>query len=139
MPQSIREVMTSNPVTLPATTPLTDAARHMKDDDIGDVLVVDGDELCGVVTDRDIVIRAVAEGRDVTTTMLGDVCSDKLVTLGPGDDVDDAVRLMSSSAIRRLPIVEDGRAVGIVSIGDLAMKRDPNSTLADISSAAPNQ
>lgn len=140
MPQSIREVMTSNPVILPATTPVADAACRMKDEGIGDVLVVDGNELRGLVTDRDIVIRAVADGRDTTTTTLADVCSPTpLVTLAPTDDVDDAVRLMSTSAVRRLPVVENGQAIGIVSIGDLAMERDPQSALADISAAAPNQ
>ncbi len=139
MSQSIREVMTPNPVSLPGTTSLIDAACRMKDDDIGDVLVVDGDELRGVVTDRDIVVRAVAEGRDAATTTLGDVCSAEVVCLGPTDAVEDAVRLMSEHAVRRLPIVEYGRAIGIVSIGDLAIERDPHTALAEISAAAPNQ
>ena len=116
MPQSIREVMTPNPVSLPGTTSLIDAACRMKDDDIGDVLVVDGDELRGLVTDRDIVVRAVAEGRDAATTTLGDVCSAKVVCLGPADALEDAVRLMSEHAVRRLPIVDtDGRSASCPS------------------------
>ena len=138
MPQSIREVMTADPVSLPATTTLTEAARRMKDESIGDVLVADGDELRGVVTDRDIVVRAVAEGRDTTSTTLGDVCSADLVTLAPSNAVEDAVRLMSERAVRRLPVVENGRAIGIAAIGDLAIERDPHTALADISAAAPN-
>lgn len=138
MPQSIREVMTANPVSLPATTSLVDAARRMKDDGIGDVLVADGDDLRGLVTDRDIVVRAVAEGRDSTSTTLGEVCSADLVTLDPGASVHDAVELMSERAVRRLPVVENGRAIGIVAMGDLAIERDPHTALADISAAAPN-
>ena len=112
MPQSIREVMTANPVSLPATTSLVDAARRMKDDGIGDVLVADGDDLRGLVTDRDIVVRAVAEGRDSTSTTLGEVCSADLVTLDPGASVHDAVELMSERAVRRLPVVENGALLG---------------------------
>lgn len=138
MPQSIREVMTADPVTLPATTTLTDAARRMRDDAIGDVLVGDGKELRGVVTDRDIVVRAVAEGRDTTSTTLGEVCSADVVTVAPSDAVEDAVRLMSERAVRRLPVVENGQAVGILAMGDLAIERDPHTALADISAAAPN-
>jgi CBS domain-containing protein len=137
MPQSIREVMTADPVSLSATTSLTDAARRMRDEDIGDVLVSDGDRLRGVVTDRDIVVRAVAEGRDITSTTLADVCSTDVITVGPSDSVDDAVRMMSEHAVRRIPVVENGRPVGIVSIGDVAIERQPNSALADISAAPP--
>lgn len=138
MPQSIREVMTADPVTLPATTTLSAAARCMKDQSIGDVLVTDGNDLRGIVTDRDIVVRAVADRLDITSTPLSEVCSAELVSLAPTDTVEDAVTLMSERAIRRLPVVEDGRAVGIVAIGDLAIERDPHSALADISAAAPN-
>lgn len=138
MAQSIREVMTSDPVTLPASSSLVEAARQMKQQDIGDVLVVDGDTVRGIVTDRDIVVRAIAEGRDPNGTSLRDVCSDQVVSLSPDDTVESAVRLMRERAVRRLPVVEGGRAVGIVSIGDLAVDRDPDSALADISAARGN-
>jgi CBS domain-containing protein len=138
MPQKIRDVMTTDLVSLPATATLADAARQMKEHGIGDVLVADGDRLRGLVTDRDIVLRAVAEDRDPRTATLGDVCSSDLVTVAPGDAVEDAVQLMSERAIRRLPVVEGGRAVGIVALGDLAVERDPKSALADISAAAPD-
>lgn len=138
MPQSLRDVMTKDPVVLPPTTTLGDAARRMRDDAIGDVLIEDAGELRGLVTDRDIVVRAVAEGRDVTTTTLADVCSPDLVTLTPSDAVEDAVRLMTEHAVRRVPVVEDGRPVGIVALGDLAVERDPDSALGDISAAKPN-
>lgn len=138
MAQSIRDVMTADPVTLAGTTTLSDAARRMRDDAIGDVLVGDGDSLRGLVTDRDIVVRAVAEGRDITTATLADVCSADLVTLAPSDAVEDAVRLMSEHAVRRMPVVENGRAIGIVALGDLAVERDPDSGLGNISAADPN-
>lgn len=135
--QNIREVMTSNPVCVPGDTTLSDAARQMRDHDIGNVLVVDGDALKGLVTDRDLVVRALADGRGPDTP-LSDVCSPDLVTLQPSDTAEDAIRLMSEHAVRRLPVVDGGRPVGIVSIGDLAVERDPTSTLADISAAPPN-
>lgn len=136
---SIREVMTAEPTTCPATATLVDAAGIMKDQDIGNVIVLDdGEQICGVVTDRDIVVRAVAEQRDPASTKLGDICSRDLITLSPEDEVGDAVRLMTEKAIRRLPVVEAGKPVGIVSLGDLAVTHDPTSGLADISAAPPN-
>jgi len=136
--QRIREVMTSDPVALPADSPLTAAAEHMKRRDIGDVIVVDGDQVCGVVTDRDIVVRAVAEGRDPASTRLAEICSRDVVTAAPDDPVDQAVRTMRERAVRRLPVVEGGRPVGVVSLGDLAVERDPDSALAGISVAPGN-
>lgn len=139
MAQTIQKLMTPNPVALPADSSLHEAARCMKQDDIGDVIVLDNGTVCGVVTDRDIVVRAVAESRDPSTTKLADICSRDLVTVAPTDSVENAVRLMREHAIRRLPVVEqDGSPVGIVSLGDLAVERDPDSALADISAAAPN-
>ena len=138
MTQSIIELMTPNPVSLPAGSPLQEAARCMKERDIGDVIVLEDGNVCGVVTDRDIVVRAVAENRDPATTKLGDICSRDLATLTPADSVEDAIELMRERAIRRVPIIDNGAPVGIVSIGDLAVDRDPQSALADISAAAPN-
>jgi CBS domain-containing protein len=117
---------------------LDDAARRMKDRNIGDVIVLDGAVVCGVVTDRDIVVRAVAEGLDPKSTTLGEICSRELVTVHPDDSVKDAVQLMRAHALRRLPVLDGFNPVGIVSIGDLAIERDAGSALADISSAAPN-
>jgi CBS domain-containing protein len=134
----LRDVMASNPVTLTADTPIVEAAKNMKEKDIGDVIVLDGDKMCGVVTDRDIVVRAIAEGLDPSDTKLGDVCSGDVVTLSPDASVDEAVKLMREKAIRRIPIEEDGKPIGIVSLGDVATQRNPNSILADISEKAPN-
>ena len=138
MPQSIQEVMTPNPKTYPATTSIADAARAMRDNNIGDVLVERGGAVCGIVTDRDIVVRAVAEDRSPSEVCLADICSGELTALAPTDSVDDAVQLMRENALRRLPICDDGKAVGIVSLGDLAVNRDPGSALADISARPPN-
>jgi CBS domain-containing protein len=137
MAQRIREVMTPDPVVLPATATLEEAARSMKEQDIGDVLVSESDTLCGVVTDRDIVVRGLAEGR--TSARLGDICSRELVTMAPDDAVADADRLMREHAIRRLPVVENGKPVGILSIGDLVQEHDRDSALADISSAPADE
>ena len=139
MAQTLKDLMTPNPRTVSRDTPVEQAARHMRDDGIGDVIVTDGDSLCGIVTDRDIVVRAIAEGRDPTTTTVGDICSSDLVTLSPDAGVDEAVTLMRERALRRLPVVENGRPVGVASIGDLAIERDEDSALADISAAPPNE
>jgi CBS domain-containing protein len=136
--QSIKDVMHGNPVTLPVSAPVVEAARCMKEQDIGDVLVVDDGRLCGMVTDRDIVVRAVAGGRDLNKTPVADVCTSDVATLSPTDTVDDAVRLMRERNIRRVPVVENDRPVGIVTIGDLAIELDSDSALADISAARPN-
>lgn len=140
MKDKIKDVMTMNPISLPTDSTLTEAAEAMRDSDIGDVIVLDDDgQVWGIVTDRDIVIRGVAEGRDPSTTALGDVCSRDMTTLSPEDSVSDAIRLMKEKAIRRVPVIDDGKPAGIVTIGDLAMDRDPDSALAAISEAEPDR
>ena len=129
MARQVREVMTPEPVTLPLDAPLTEAARLMRDQEIGGVLVTQDGMLCGLLTDRDIVVRAVAEGRDLTGTRLAEICSAGIVTVSPDDETATALRLMRGSAVRRLPVVEDGRPVGIVSIGDLTSDRDEPSAV----------
>lgn len=138
MAQKVRDVMTQNPVTLPRTAAVTDAAKRMRDEDIGDVIVMNDGDMCGLVTDRDIVVRAVAEGADPQFTKLGEICSAEVVTVGPDDSIDDAVRIMRERAVRRVPVVEGNRPIGIVSIGDLAIERDEGSALAEISAAESN-
>ena len=138
MAQQIRELMIQNPVSLPGTASVHEAARAMRDADIGDVIVIENNAVCSIVTDRDIVVRTVAEARDPATTTLADICSHHLLTVSPTDSVEEAVRLMRTHAIRRLPVVEGGQAVGIVSLGDLARERDPGSALGEISTAPPN-
>lgn len=139
MAERIQDVMTTNPETLPESTTVREAAEAMRANDIGDVVIVDDNgKLSGILTDRDIVVRVVAEGRDPRTTRIGDIASRDLTAVSPDDPVDRAVQLMRDKAIRRLPAVDKGKPVGIVSIGDLALDRDPGSALADISAAPPN-
>ena len=139
MAQTIREVMTRNPVTLEADTALIQAARAMRDADIGDVVVTRDGKLCGLVTDRDIVVRALAEGRDPSSTRLEEICSADVTTVSPDDPVEVAIGFMKERSIRRLPVTQDGTVTGMVSIGDLAMERDQRSALADISAAPGNR
>ena len=139
MVQAVSEVMTERPVALPANETLVNAARLMRDEDIGDVLVMNDDgTLCGILTDRDITIRAIADGKDPNLVNLGDICSQDMVTLTPDSPITEAVGLMRARALRRLPVVDGERPVGIVSIGDLAVELDANSVLASISAAEPN-
>lgn len=139
MAQTVEEIMTRDPRTVAASDSVVDAARVMRDGDIGDVVVVDGDSVAGIVTDRDIVIRGIADGRDPGSTPVSEVCTSGVETIEPNASVDDALRLMRENDIRRLPVVQDGRPVGILSLGDLAVEREPDSTLADISAASPDQ
>jgi CBS domain-containing protein len=111
----------------------------MKDRDIGDVVVRQDDGICGIVTDRDIVVRAVAQGREPALVRLASICSDDVTSVKPDDPIDTAVALMRERALRRIPVVENGQPVGIVTMGDLALHRDPNSVLADVSAAPPNR
>ncbi|MGH3378391.1 MAG: CBS domain-containing protein, partial [Actinoallomurus sp.] len=106
MTRQVHEVMTPEPISLPLDAPLTEAARLMRDEEISGVLVTQDGRLCGLLTDRDIVVRAVAEGRDLTGTRLADICSAGIVTVSPDDGADTALRLMLDSAVRRLPVVE---------------------------------
>ena len=139
MPQTISQVMTTDPKTVQEGDPIQVAARLMRDADIGDVIVLREDgSVCGIVTDRDLVIRALAEGADLRTATLAEVCRHEVVSISSGDPVDQALPLMREHNVRRLPVIDGGRLVGIVTLGDLAMDRDPNSALADISKAPPN-
>ena len=131
-------MMTPDPVSLPNDASLVDAAQKMREAGIGGVVVLDGQTVCGIVTDRDIVVRGLALGRDPRSTALAEVCSRDLTTLSPDDQIGTAVKLMRERAIRRLPVVKDGRAIGILTIGDLAVNEDRESALADVSAARPN-
>ncbi|WP_028812087.1 CBS domain-containing protein [Streptomyces flavidovirens] len=138
MGQKVREIMTSAPVTVGVLTAVSEVAHRMREENIGAVLVAEGDELRGLVTDRDLVVRVLAEGKDPGDTTVRDVCSPDLVTVTADDEVDRAIELMREHSLRRLPVVEGTTAVGIVSLGDLAIERDPGSALGDVSAAAPN-
>lgn len=139
MGQMIRDIMTTNPITLRADSTLQEAAHVMRDSDIGSILVVeDGARLCGIVTDRDIVVRGLGADKDPKTTTLREVCSEALAHLTPDDEVDHAIKLMGKKGIRRIPVMEGERAVGVVSLGDLALARDRESALGGISAREPN-
>lgn len=139
MADKVADVMTPRPLTISPHAPVAEAAKAMRDADIGDILVVKGYELIGIVTDRDITVRVVASGRDPMTTTVGEISSGKITAVSPEDDLDHAVELMRENALRRLPVVDNGQPVGVVSIGDLAVERDSQSALADISAAPPNK
>jgi CBS domain-containing protein len=134
----VRDVMTAEPIVLQQDQSIADAAQAMRDSAVGAVLVVDGDKLCGLVTDRDLVIRALAESASPDSPV-GRVVSPDLIAVGADDEADDAARVMQDHAVRRLPVMDDGRIVGIVSIGDLAVSRGEDSALADISAAEPSE
>jgi CBS domain-containing protein len=135
---SARDVMTPDPLTVPPDMSVMEAARLMKEHDIGDLLVARDSVLVGIVTDRDIVVRALAQGLDPKTTAIEQCCSTDLLTVRADDPVRDVVDLLRDKAIRRVPVVDDGRLVGIITLGDLAKERDPESALAAISAAPAN-
>jgi len=137
--QTVRDVMTTNVVYLPSETTLAEAARTMREQDIGDVVVADGPTLTGLVTDRDIVVRAVAERFDPASTTIGEIVTRELITVRPDDSIHSAALLMRDNAVRRVLVCDDTQGlVGIVSIGDLAEQIDPESVLGGISKATPN-
>jgi signal-transduction protein with cAMP-binding, CBS, and nucleotidyltransferase domain len=137
MTSTIADVMTRNPVTVEASDPVRDAARRMREADTGAVIVLQNGQVAGLVTDRDITVRIVADGKPADTAVR-EACSSDVATVPPDASIQQAVQLMRSKAVRRLPVVENGRPVGMVSLGDLALENDPNSALADISAAPPN-
>lgn len=136
--EPVRDIMTLDPVMVPAEATVQDVATVMRDLGIGDVLVGDGAGLAGVLTDRDLVIRALADGVDINSAPVSTLASGDPVTVAPDTAVKDVVDLIRDRKIRRIPVVESGQPVGIVSMGDLAIERDPGSALADVSSAEPN-
>ncbi|MEA2644446.1 MAG: hypothetical protein QOG08_1472 [Chloroflexota bacterium] len=141
MAQKVRDVMTARPVALEDEASVVEAARAMRDGDFGSVIVLkrEGGPVCGVVTDRDIAIRVVAEGVDPRSVRLSDICDREVTTVGPDEPIDRVAELMRKKAIRRVPVVEGGNLVGVVSLGDLAKSMDEGEALADISSAPPNR
>lgn len=139
MSQLVQDVMTADPITVDASDSIMEAARKMREADVGPIIVVSDGVVCGIVTDRDIAIRAVADGKDPKQAKVGEICSKEVAVLSPRDKVQMAIDLMEKIAVRRLPVVEDHKPVGILSLGDLAVQRDPESTLGQISAAPPNE
>ena len=119
MARKIREVMTGSPTSVSPELDLVTVARAMRDEEIGAVLVIDGDDLLGLVTDRDLVVRGLAAGLDPRQARVGGIASRATATVGPDDSLDKAAQIMRERSVRRLPVIEDGRPVGIVSSRDL--------------------
>ena len=134
----MRDIMSPAPVCMAPGESVSAAARAMRQHGIGTVLVLTDGRLSGLVTDRDITVRVLAEDRDPRTTTIGDICSAELVVLSPDDDVEQATRLIRERAVRRIPVLLDGTPVGVVSIGDLALEKDPTSAPSGLPSAEPN-
>jgi CBS domain-containing protein len=129
MAEGIRNVMTTNPRSLESGDGVIAAARLMRDEDTGIVPIVEDGRLIGTVTDRDIAIRVVAEGRSPESTTIGEIASRELVTIDPEQDLDEALRLMARHQVRRLPVVEeDGKLVGIVAQADIAQHASDERT-----------
>jgi CBS domain-containing protein len=139
MAQQVRDMMTQNPVKLSSSSSMIEAAQMMQQHNVGAIILEEGGRICGIVTDRDLVVRGLAAGHDPHSTTLAELCTQQLITLSPNDNLERAIELMRNAAIRRVPVVEaQGQAVGILSLGDLAKERDSKSVLGQISAAPPN-
>ncbi|GAB3733358.1 CBS domain-containing protein [Nocardiopsis nanhaiensis] len=138
MVDSVAEVMTGPVRVVAPKTTLREAAEIMRYSDVGDVVVAEGGHLRGILTDRDIVVRCIAEGGDPGRVRAGEVCSSDVVTVPRHGSVGDAVHAMRAGTIRRLPVVEGDEVVGVVTMGDLARVVDDRSALADVTVAEPN-
>lgn len=139
MAERVGDIMTTNVVTVQARDTVADAACAMRDASIGAVVVMNQDQIYGILTDRDIVVRAVAEGLDTSTTRAGEVASHTPAVMSSDDSLADALEVMRRKAIRRLPVLHAGKLVGMLSLGDWAVAADPMSTLGGISAAPPNR
>jgi CBS domain-containing protein len=137
VPQTVADVMTPAPSTIGMSDTLQTAAEMMATLDVGALVVQAGHTTVGIVTDRDLVVRGLAEGLGLEA-MVGEVASEDIVTVGPSLPAETAVEVMRAAAVRRIPVLDGDTVVGIVSLGDLAVERDPASALADISEAEPN-
>ena len=137
MGAKVRDVMTPGPIGVDYHQSIGEAARTMRDWGIGAVLVVRDGSLFGLITDRDLVIRVVAEAR-AADEPVGPLSSGNLIGVDADADADEAARLMREHAVRRLPVIEDGQVAGIVSLGDLALREDPASALAELCRATVN-
>jgi CBS domain-containing protein len=126
MAKNVRDAMTENPRSIGTSASVVEAARLMRDQHVGSLPITDDEKLVGMITDRDITTRVVAEAADPTTTSVGDVYSQDLISVEPDNDLEDAVQLMASHQVRRLPVVEDGRLVGIVAQADIALNLREN-------------
>jgi CBS domain-containing protein len=137
MADTVRDLLKGDPVTVEASATVEDAAKLMAENDIGNVLIAEDGEVKGIVTDRDIVVRVLAKGAGPDASV-GDAATSDVETISADTSIDDAIQKMEQANIRRLPVVDDGKPIGVISLGDLAQERDKDSALADISAASPN-
>ena len=135
MDAKVRDVMTLGPIGVDYDQSVGEAARAMRDWGVGAILVVSNESLYGLVTDRDLVVRAVAEGRGADEPV-GPLSSGNLIGVDADADVHEAMRLMRQHGVRRLPVLENGQVAGIVSLGDLAMQDEPDLAFAQLSAIA---
>ena len=139
MGKSVKDAMTSNPCTIDSDKTVDYAAKMLKDENVGLAPIVEGQRLVGTLTDRDIVVRVVAEDRDPKTVKVSEVASTNLITIDPQQDLDEALRLMASHQVRRLPVVEeDGRVVGVLAQADVALEADEKEVGAMVEEISRN-
>ena len=137
MARTVSELMTTHPTVVEVTDTLRAVAQTMATQDIGALVVAEGGVPVGIVTDRDLVVRGLAAGIGAGAPV-GQLATDELVTVRPDDDIAEVIQIMRDKAVRRVPVVDGDQAVGVVSIGDLAVALDADSALADISAAPAN-
>jgi CBS domain-containing protein len=128
MAKSVREAMTEDPRSIGSSASVVEAARLMREQHIGSLPITDEEKLVGMITDRDITTRVVAEAADLNTTSVEDVYSRDLISVEPDNDLDEALQLMARHQVRRLPVVENGRLVGIVAQADIALSENEEKT-----------
>jgi CBS domain-containing protein len=128
MAKRVRDAMTEDPRSIGASEPVVDAARLMREQHVGSLPVTDNEKLVGMITDRDITTRVVAEAADPKTISVGDVYSRDLISVEPDQDLDEALRLMARHQVRRLPVIENGSLVGIVAQADIALRENETKT-----------
>jgi CBS domain-containing protein len=126
--KNVRDAMTEDPRSIGASASVVEAARLMRERDIGSLPITDDEKLVGMITDRDITTRVVAEAADPKLTSVGDVYSRDLISVEPDEDLDEALRLMARHQVRRLPVVENGRLVGVVAQADIALRENEKKT-----------
>ena len=128
MANSVRDAMTADPRSIGKSVSVVEAARLMREQDIGSLPITDDERLVGMITDRDITMRVVAEAADPNATSVEDVYSRDLISVEPDNDLEEALGLMARHQVRRLPVVEDGRLVGIVAQADIALSANETKT-----------
>jgi CBS domain-containing protein len=128
MAKNVRDAMTENPCSIGTSASVVEAARVMREEDIGSLPITDDEKLVGIITDRDITTRVVAEAADPKVTPVGEVFSRDLISVEPDNDLEEALQLMARHQVRRLPVVENGRLVGIVAQADIALRENEKRT-----------